>query len=75
MEETALNNPLQFDREWFGNISEEIRFGKLSGPICTQNVSMEMVNRGAYLYVRPVLSTSMRPNTVIRITVIIADIR
>ena len=49
MEETALRIPLQLDLAWLGNISEDIRFGKLSGPICIQNVSREIRIKGAYL--------------------------
>ena len=49
MEDTARRIPLHFDREWFGKISEDIRFGKLSGPIWTQNVRIEMTARGANL--------------------------
>ena len=32
-DETALRIPFPCDRAWFGKISEEIKFGKLSGPI------------------------------------------
>ena len=67
--------PLQLDLAWFGKISEDIRFGKLSGPIWTQKVSIEMMTKGAYLYVRLVLRYSIRANTAVRITVTIADIR
>ena len=48
-EETARRIPLQLDLAWLGNISEEIRFGKLSGPICIQNVRREITTKGAYL--------------------------
>ena len=75
IEDTARSIPLHFEREWFGKISEETKFGKLSGPICTQNVRSEITARGAYLYVRPVLRYSMMPNNISNMTVIRAEKR
>ena len=49
--------------------------GKLSGPIWTQNVRIEMTARGANLKVMAMLRYSMRPNMICSITVIREDIR
>ena len=45
-EETALRMPLQLDLAWLGNISDEIRLGKLSGPAWIQNVRRQITTKG-----------------------------
>ena len=48
-EEIALRIPFPFERASFGKSSEEMRFGKLSGPIWTKKVRREVTMIGVHL--------------------------
>ena len=60
-EEIALRIPFPFERASFGKSSEDIRFGKLSGPIWTKKVRTEVTMIGIHLEVRPILKRTTKP--------------
>ena len=60
-EEIALRAPFPFERASFGKSSEEIRFGKLSGPIWTKKVRMEVTMMGIHVEARPILKNTTKP--------------
>ena len=60
-EEIALRIPFPFERASFGKSSEEIRFGKLSGPIWTKKVRRDVTMIGVHLEARPILKKTTIP--------------
>ena len=60
-EEIALRIPFPFERASFGKSSEEIRFGKLSGPIWTKKVRIEVTMMGIHVEARPILKNTTKP--------------
>ena len=75
IDETARRIPFPLDRASFGKTSEEIRFGKLSGPIWMKKVRTEMTMRGRNLKVGPMLKKTRRPKMTWKIAVRLAETR